>query len=205
MNEVQSGKTKIGLLKWAIAGLGIVGILAVLYVIGSAAFKSQSGPGVSSFKTGTLAKIAIPQSPLATTDIPFRDGEGKPVKLSDFRGKVVVLNLWATWCAPCQTEMPSLARLAAAYQGKPVEVVALSVDRDTDLEDVKKFIAKHAPLKVYRDPGYKVAFGLQPRAEGFPTTIIYDAKGRERARMSGEADWSSSGARGLIDFVASNP
>jgi hypothetical protein len=80
-----------------------------------------------------------------------------------------------------------------------VKVVAISVDRDDDLNLAQAMMAAAPPLSLYRDPGYRMAFALQPRAEGFPTTVIFDRKGRERARLSGGADWSSPQARELVE------
>ncbi|OJU10588.1 MAG: hypothetical protein BGN86_06795 [Caulobacterales bacterium 68-7] len=141
-----------------------------------------------------VAKEATP-----APTIGFTDAAGKPVTLADFKGQVVVLNLWATWCGPCKEEMPTLAKLQAAYATQPVKVIALSVDRDRDFALADRMIGALPPLTVYRDPGYKFAFGMTPRAEGFPTTVFYDRKGNERARLSGGADWSSPEARELVE------
>ena len=99
---------------------------------------------------------------------------------ADFKGKVVVLNIWATWCGPCKTEMPTLAKLAQAYAGKPVEVVAISIDKPDALAEAKAFIAANAPLKLYNDPDAKLPWTLKPNADGMPTTIILGKDGLER-------------------------
>lgn len=147
------------------------------------------------------AKLEIPKAPLATPTAAFTDADGKVMTLADFKGQVVVVNLWATWCVPCKLEMPTLAQLQAAYPTQPLSVVAISVDRDVDLNLAKAQIAANSPLKLYRDPGYKFAFGLKPTAQGFPTTIIFDKQGRERARLSGDADWNGKEARALIEAL----
>ena len=186
---------------WAIRGAALIGVAAVLYVIASASIKPAEALDLNAFKRGELAKLEVPGTPAAPTTAGFTDADGKPMTLADFKGQIVVVNLWATWCAPCRIEMPTLAALQAAYQTQPVQVVALSVDRDADLKLAKADIAKNAPLKLYRDPGYKFAFAIEPRAAGFPTTIIYDRKGRERARLSGGADWNSKEARALVEAL----
>lgn len=196
MSEVQA---RPDLLKWAMVSAAVVGVAAVLYVIGAASIKPKQRPDLSDLRRGELAELVIPKAPLPGPDTPFKDASGKAVTLADFKGEVVVLNLWATWCGPCVTEMPTLAKLQAVYATQPVRVIPLSVDRDTDADLAASFIAKHPPLKLYRDASYKVAFSMQPRAEGFPTTVIYDRKGIERARLSGDADWSSPEARALIE------
>jgi len=119
--------------------------------------------------------------------------------VADFKGKVLVLNLWATWCAPCVAEMPTLAKLAAAYAGRPVAVVPVSVDTQKDVEKARAFIGKNAPLAFYSDPEMKLPFAFKPPVSGMPTTVIYSADGVELGRLSGGADWSGADARAVID------
>jgi thiol-disulfide isomerase/thioredoxin len=122
--------------------------------------------------------------------------------LAAFRGKVVVLNLWATWCPPCRKEMPTLARLQAAYAGKPLAVVAVSLDTATETQAAKTFISQYPPLAFYQDAKFNFVTDLKPTPAGFPTTIIFDRSGQERAIMSGEADWASPEARAVVDRLA---
>ena len=198
MSEVQPVKPRPDLLKWAIGGFALIGVAAVLYVIASASFKPKESADLRDLKRGGLAKLEVPVAPRPAPTQTFLDPAGKPVSIADFKGQVVVLNLWASWCAPCKIEMPTLATLQGAYQTQPVKVLAVSVDRDDDINLAKADLAKTPPLQLYRDPGYKLSFSLEPRAKGFPTTIVYDRQGRERARVSGEADWSSKEARELV-------
>jgi len=201
MSEVQPAKPRPDLLKWAIRGAALIGVAAVLYVIVSASIKPKSDTDLRQFAKGELVKLVVPAAPTPAPTAGFTDADGKAMTLADFKGQVVVVNLWATWCAPCRLEMPTLAKLQAAYQTQPVQVVAISVDRDADLNLAKADIARNAPLKLYRDPGYKFAFGMKPAAAGFPTTVIYDKQGRERARLSGGADWNGKEARALIETL----
>ena len=99
---------------------------------------------------------------------------------ADFKGKVVVMNLWATWCAPCKLEMPTLATLAQTHAGQPVAIVAVSIDKPEALEQAKAFIAQQAPLKFYNDPEAKLPWALTPAANGMPTTVILGKDGLER-------------------------
>lgn len=201
MSEVQPQKPSPDLLKWAIRGAALIGVAAVLYVIVSASIKPKSDADLRQFAKGELVKLVVPPAPAPAPTTPFTDADGKAVTLADFKGQVVVVNLWATWCAPCRLEMPTLAKLQAAYQTQPVRVLAISVDRDADLNLARQDIANNAPLTLYRDPGYKFAFGLTPAAAGFPTTIVFDKQGRERARLSGGADWNGKESRGLIEAL----
>lgn len=189
-------KPKGNILTWALWGAALVGVAAVLYIIGSASTKPPPpGPATSSF----ASKLSIPAQPLPPPDYAFYDAGGKAVKIADLKGKVVVMNIWATWCAPCVTEMPTLARLQAAYAGKPVEVVAVSIDSESSAAKARLFIAGHAPLDFYHDREMKLPFKLSPPAPGAPTTVIYGKDGLEVARVAGEADWSGPEARALID------
>ena len=115
----------------AIAGFLGVGAIAALYVMGLAACKPSPDAGVATVAHGTMAKLKPPAAPATYPDASFVDGAGKSVKLADFKGQAVVLNLWATWCAPCVKEMPTLAALQTAYAGKGLKVVALSADSAT--------------------------------------------------------------------------
>lgn len=201
MSEVQSeaAAKKRNPVRLALGGVILVGVAAVLYVIATASFKPSGPADLTEFKKGTLEKLDVPATPRAAPDTVFTSLDGKPATLADFKGRVVVMNLWATWCAPCKAEMPTLAKLQAAYATQPVTVLPITVDRDGDLNLVNEEMAANPPLKTYRDPGYKVSFALQPRAQGYPTTVIYDRQGRERARLSGPADWSGPEARGIVE------
>lgn len=124
-----------------------------------------------------------PLPPLA-----FETMGGQPASLEALKGKVVVLNLWATWCAPCRKEMPSLDRLQARFKDQPVVVMALSVDR-AGPERVQAFLDEIGVrnLHVYRDP--KAAATRTLRVPGLPATLLVDKEGRERARVLGIAEW----------------
>lgn len=204
MNEVQSGQSgeeakKRNPMRLALAGVILVGVAAVLYVIASASFKPSGPADLTEFKKGAFEKLDIPATPRPAPTTVFTSMDGKPATLADFKGRVVVMNLWATWCAPCKAEMPTLAKLQSAYATQPVTVLPISVDRDSDLNLVREEMAANPPLVTYRDPSYKLSFDLQPRAQGYPTTIIYDRQGRERARLAGPADWSAPEVRGIVE------
>ena len=207
MNEFQSDREeaarKLGPLKWIIGAVLLIGVAAVLYVIASASFKPASAADLKDFKKASLEKLEVPPVPRAAPATVFTDMDGKPHTLAEFKGQVVVMNLWATWCAPCKREMPTLAKLQALYATQPVKVLPISVDRDSDLNLIQAEMAANPPLQSYRDPGYKMSFELEPRAAGYPTTVIYDKQGRERARLAGDADWSSKEARGLVEALLS--
>ena len=148
-------------------------------------------------KGGHMAAFVTKKTPEALPDIAFADGAGKTVKLSDFKGRTVLLNLWATWCAPCREGMPALNRLQQELGSDAFEVVALSLDRQ-GLEASKKFLddVKATALKPYIDSTAKQGTAL--KLVGMPTTILINKDGLEVGRLSGPAEWDSADAKALI-------
>ena len=195
------GEPKAIPLKWALRGAAVLGVAGIVYIIAQASINPQRETNLKSLATGEMAKFATPVEAAPAPVTSFQDAAGAPKRIADFKGKVTVVNLWATWCGPCVIEMPTLAKLAADYQGQPVEVVAVSVDRPADAEKARAFIAKHAPLAFYHDPKMALPFAFKPTASGMPTTIIYGADGVERGRLAGGADWGGKDAKALIDKV----
>ncbi|WP_214471780.1 TlpA disulfide reductase family protein [Mesorhizobium sp. dw_380] len=141
--------------------------------------------------------FAVLDVPAAVPEISFADAAGQPKTLADYRGKVVLLNVWATWCAPCRKEMPTLDRLQAKLGGPDFEVVALSMDRKGP-DAVKKFFAEigiqHLALSI--DTSAKAMFALG--AVGLPMTLLIDRDGKEIGRLIGPAEWD---APEMIDFI----
>ncbi|MQX36607.1 TlpA family protein disulfide reductase [Roseospira navarrensis] len=141
---------------------------------------SEGGGGGSPL---TLSAAAAP-----VQGAPFRNQRGDTVTLDAFRGKVVVLNFWATWCGPCVREMPALDRLQATLGGPRFEVVAVSVDQ-ASMDTLRGFYRQTGveTLALYHDPGSALAGAL--KVSGLPTTVILDHEGRELARHMGYMDW----------------
>lgn len=124
---------------------------------------------------------------------PFVDGAGRDLTLDDFRGRVVLLNIWATWCAPCREEMPTLDRLQAQLGGDDFHVLPLSIDR-AGLSPVQRFYEEigieHLGQYLAEDIRAMLAFAVI----GLPTTLLIDRRGRERGRLMGPAEWDSAEA-----------
>ncbi len=145
--------------------------------------------------------LATHDAPRPVPETTFENGDGEPMTLADFRGKVIVLNLWATWCPPCRREMPTLDALQAELGSERFEVVALSIDR-AGPSVVREFFAEQGieHLALYIDTSARALSRLNIR--GIPTTLVLDAAGREVARVTGEADWATTSMldyfRGLI-------
>lgn len=166
----------------------------------NAAKPGTAEPGKAAASSGKMVAFVRRAEPQPLPDLTFSDGEGKEVTLSSFKGKTVLLNLWATWCAPCREEMPSLDRLQQSLGSDTFEVVALSLDRQ-GIEASKKFLddVKAKSLKLYVDPTAKQ--GLALKLVGMPTTILVDKDGREVGRLAGAAEWDSEDAKKLIQSV----
>lgn len=152
------------------------------------------------------AHAAVAQKPVPYTvhpeprplpDIEFKDRESKDLRLSQFKGKVVLLNVWATWCPPCRREMPTLDKLQSIFGGKDFEVIALSIDR-AGVHAVEAFFmeigVKH--LRLYIDQSMAAMRKLT--VVGLPTTLLIDREGREIWRYAGAAEWDSDEWMGEI-------
>ncbi|WGS27197.1 TlpA disulfide reductase family protein [Bradyrhizobium sp. ISRA464] len=150
---------------------------------------------------GEVAALTMATTPLRLPDLAFEDANGQPKKLSDWRGKTVLVNLWATWCVPCRKEMPALDSLQAKLAGKDFEVVAINIDtRDPDKP--KNFLkdANLTHLSYFSDQKAKVFQDLKNigKALGMPTSVLVDAKGCEIANIAGPAEWASDDAIKLL-------
>ena len=140
--------------------------------------------GQDEFKPGEFIALTSPQP---APEVGFADTAGNPAAFSDFKGKLLLVNLWATWCQPCIREMPSLEKLQAS-QGDRLVVAAISEDRG-GAKVVEPFVAKLGldKVKVYLDPKSQVGHAFTVR--GLPTTLVIDADGRLVGRVEGAAEW----------------
>ncbi len=156
-----------------------------------------SGAGSNALSRGQMAAFVFKKAPEPLPEFVFLDASGKERSLKDWRGKVVLLNLWATWCIPCRKEMPGLERLEKELGSDKFQVVALSVDR-VGIEGAKKFLdgIKVSGLGVFADPTVRVTSTL--KAIGLPATLLIDRDGREIGRLTGPAEWDSAEAKALV-------
>ena len=164
------------------------------------AVEVPSGPGANALSQGQMAAFVFRKTPESLPEVKFQDAAGRERALADWRGKIVLLNLWATWCLPCRKEMPALDRLQREMGSDKFEVLALSVDR-TGLAGARKFLdeAKVEKLALYADSTARMANTL--RAAGLPATLLLDREGREIGRLLGPAEWDGEDAKRLIRWA----
>jgi thiol-disulfide isomerase/thioredoxin len=182
-------------------------LLAVLAgAIGLYLFRMGTPPGPEGTQArGSMAAFLAKADRPAVPELAFKDASGADHTLGEWKGRAVLLNLWATWCAPCRKEMPALADLQKQLGSKDFEVVALSLDLK-GLEASQKFLTETgaATLAVYTDQSTKSLAALQ--GVGLPLTVLIDKKGREIGRLIGPAEWNSPEAIAMIKAaVAEKP
>lgn len=211
MSQKSRNLPKLAAALAAAAVLVVAGIYLIVGPLGKSGGGDEAGadavpnPHYAALQAAATGEVAafVPSKMLKTVpDVAFQDGEGKPVNLSDFRGKTLLLNIWATWCAPCREEMPELDRLQGEMGGDAFQVVALSVDKDgikKGLEQARDFLdntVKAEHLSLFNDP--KASANFQLRAVGLPTTLLVDPQGHELGRIAGPAPWDGRDAQALI-------
>ena len=190
-----------------IAAVALMAGLAGIYVIGGADGNRQQAGACNAAATlaaeiaplarGEVAAFLPAKAPSQLSDLAFSNDAGAPLTLADFRDRVVLVNLWATWCAPCRKEMPALDQLQAELGSDDFEVVAVSVDQ-TGEEKPRAFLKEIGVgnLAFYADPTMKIFQDV--RARGLPTTLLVDGNGCEIGALMGPAEWASEDAKTLV-------
>jgi thiol-disulfide isomerase/thioredoxin len=161
---------------------------------------AQPASGLRQLAKGPMAAFVVKPAGDPIANIVFQDESGTETNLDKWKGRVVLLNLWATWCAPCRKEMPELDALQKKLGSTDFEVVALSLDRQ-GATTARKFLdeTKATNLKLYVDSSARALDAV--KAPGLPATILVDREGREVGRLVGPADWASPEAVALIEKV----
>jgi thiol-disulfide isomerase/thioredoxin len=166
------------------------------------AAKSKRAKEIATAATGEVAALLPADPPQSMKSLAFNDPDGKPMTLAAQAGKTVLLNLWATWCAPCRAEMPALDALQKDKGSQAFQVVAVNVDTGDDVKP-KKFLADTGvtSLPFYRDPTMALFNDLKTRglALGLPVTMLIDGDGCLIAHMNGPAEWAGPDASRLVE------
>ncbi len=190
--------------RFAIPAMFVGLALALLYAVFSASSNGSNRDPVAKFATGTLANLSTLDKGDPAPASPFVDDKGNSISLQDFEGQVILVNYWATWCGPCEREMPSLAALETARGSENFKVVAISVDDPADRDYATRRLRELSGgvLEFYSiadgPEGWNVVYD-SGAGGGFPTTLLYGKDGLKIAKLEGEADWASYEAIALID------
>ena len=193
-----------------IAGLaiGLAAVYGIAGLTGNAGGDVVCRPAVelakkiAPFASGEVAAVNVAKQPLKLPNLAFQDASGKPRTLADWRGRTVLLNLWATWCVPCRKEMPALDALQAKLGSADFEVVAINIDtRDAEKPKIWLKQVGIERLGYFTDASAKVFQDLKSvgRAFGMPTTLLIDPQGCEIGTIAGPAEWASPDAVKLIE------
>ncbi|WP_273689965.1 TlpA disulfide reductase family protein [Ketogulonicigenium vulgare] len=157
---------------------------------------------LADLREGDMRKLAVHERPEAASDVAFTTEDGASITLQDFQGKVTLVNFWATWCAPCRVEMPTLAHLQTELGGDDFQVVTIATGRN-ERDGMERFFDEIGVdnLPLHTDPRQALARSMG--VMGLPVTLIIDREGREVARLMGDADWDSDSAMAIIRAVIS--
>ena len=187
--------------------VGLAGVYGIGRLIGNAGAdpacqaSAETARRMAPLVRGEVAAVAVAKAPKTLPPLAFKDGGGAQKSLADWRGRTVLLNLWATWCVPCRKEMPALDALQAKLGGANFEVVSVNIDtRDTDKpKDWLKNVGVNR-LAYYADNSARVFQDLKAigKAFGMPTTLLVDPNGCELAVLAGPAEWASADAVKLV-------
>ena len=192
--------SKILTLGNAIRLMVLIGCVACLTVIVQSCQPLKTD--LELYAKNSLKRLTVLDNPPAQPSAQFRTATDELMRLSDYRGQVVLLNVWATWCAPCIKEMPSLSRLQSLRGSPDFQVVTVSLDRTA--EEAADWLLEKDLTNI--TPWHDKSFNLNVavKAPGLPMSVFYSADGRELARLPGDAEWDSEEALALVDYLVGN-
>lgn len=175
------------------------GAIAAVYVLFAAASKPEPSAGLTRFARGEMHRLMVLADPPPLPTRALVDAEGRTRTLAEFEGEVLVVNLWATWCAACVEEMPTLGALQRRFEGRGVRVIPVSIDQEAEIPRAKMVLAQRTrnTLPFFVDMTRGIGFDVG--GTGMPITIIYSRDGRELARLAGGADWGGADAAALVE------
>ena len=174
-------------------------VLYMALAVGANAAAAQTAD-IADLRDGDMKKLVVHSEAKAVPSEAFKSEDGGDLTLSDYEGKITLVNFWATWCAPCRHEMPMLSDLQDQLGGKDFEVVTIASGRNAPAA-MEKFFDEIGVdnLPLHADP--KMGLSRQMGVLGLPVTVILDREGREIARLQGDADWSSDSAKSILQTL----
>lgn len=186
-------------MRYAIILMLVVAAAFGVFALGTAAGGKPTDHDLEKFQRGELSSLDFATAGDAAGETPFVGPDGEAISVSGFAGQPTLVNYWATWCGPCERELPSLGVLQTARAAQGLQVIVISVDGEEDGPYARQRLAELTGdvLDFYHAADYGPVYEAGVR--GFPTTILYDASGTEVFRLAGEADWASYEALALID------
>lgn len=204
-------RNRRNLLRWAALAAVAVGAVAIYVSIDAQSNTADAACAAAPLRAEPLDEHAVGQmaafrtesDPISMAEIGFQTPEGEPLTMADFAGRLVLLNMWATWCPPCREEMPALDRLEAEFGGEAFAVVAVATESENMPDGPVAFYADHdiEALGLYLDPTVRLIGELRVRGitPGFPTSILLDEEGCVLGILQGPADWAGPDAYRLIE------
>ena len=156
---------------------------------------------LEALREDSLRRLVVHSAPKPVSEVPFElaDGAGTAT-LGDYKGKVVLLNFWATWCAPCRKEMPQIAELQEEFGGEDFEVLTIATGRNSP-GGIRKFFDENGITNLPRHQDNKQALARQMAVIGLPITVLMDRDGNEVARLLGDAEWNSDSAKAIVQAM----
>jgi thiol-disulfide isomerase/thioredoxin len=203
--DMNAHSSKLTPRSWALSAAGwlaLLGAAAFLYVVFAATSKPPA-QGYERFAEGPLSRLEVLDDPPPQPPHPFTGPDGRSTSLPQMRGEILIVNYWATFCAPCRVEMPTLAALQERF-GDQVRVAAISIDEGTEADEARAMLAALTDGRLAFHHDISRWTHLDSRSGWLPLTIIYDRDGAELARLAGDADWSSPEAERLIRAVVAD-
>ncbi len=175
--------------------------LYMALALGANAAQAADPASLEALREDSLRRLVIHSAPKDVSNAPFElaDGAGTAT-LADYKGKIVLLNFWATWCAPCRKEMPQISELQAEFGGDDFQVLTIATGRNSPA-GIKKFFDENniSNLPRHQDPKQKLA--REMAVIGLPITVLLDRDGKEIARLLGDAEWNSSSAKAIVQAL----
>ena len=172
--------------------------LYIALALGANAALAADIPSLEALRSGDMKKLVFHSEPKAVSDKAFKlEDDSGTATLADYRGKYVLLNFWATWCAPCRAEMPMLSDLQTEFGGDDFEVLTLATGRNTP-SGIVRFFTESGITNLPRHQDPKQALAREMAILGLPITVLLDREGREIARLRGDAEWNSDSAKAII-------